>query len=85
MPAHKIKDTVSLIVIKHKIVINKILRLSRWIKVLKIADKTGHLPTSYRATAEAVAAPKTKRDRLAELHYIRRGAQNVKDPNFEVS
>ena len=39
----------------------------------------------HRATAEAVAAPKTKRDRVAELHYITRGAQNVKDPNFEVS
>ena len=39
----------------------------------------------YRATAAAVAAPKTKRDRVTELHYITRGAQNVKDPNFEVS
>ena len=39
----------------------------------------------YRATAEAVAAPKTKRDRVAELHYITRSAQNVKDLNFEVS
>ena len=38
-----------------------------------------------RATAEAVAAPKTKRDRVAELHYITRGARNVKDRNFEVS
>ena len=41
--------------------------------------------TFYRATAEAVDAPKTKRDRAAELHYIARGARNVKDPNFEVS
>ena len=39
----------------------------------------------YRATAEAVAAPKTKRDRVAELHYITSGARNVEDPNFEVS
>ena len=39
----------------------------------------------YRVTAEEVAAPKTKRDRLAELHYITRGALNVEDPNFEVS
>ena len=39
----------------------------------------------YRATAEAVAAPKTKRDRVVELHYIARGARNVKDRNFEVS
>ena len=39
----------------------------------------------YRATVEAVAAPKTKRDRVAELHYITRCARNVKDPNFEVS
>ena len=38
-----------------------------------------------RATAEAVAAPKSKRDRVAELHHITRGARNVKDPNFEVS
>ena len=38
-----------------------------------------------RATAEAVAAPKTKRDRVAELHYITCGARNVKGPNFEVS
>ena len=35
--------------------------------------------------AEAVAAQKTKRDSVAELHYITRGARNVKDPNFEVS
>ena len=40
---------------------------------------------AHRATAEAVAAPKTKRDRVAELHYITRGARNVKDRNFEVS
>ena len=38
-----------------------------------------------RATAEAVAAPKTKRDRVAELHYITRGAGNVEDVNFEMS
>ena len=40
---------------------------------------------NHRATAEAVAAPKTKRDRVAELHYITRGARNVKNANFEVS
>ena len=39
----------------------------------------------YRATAEAIAASKTKRDRVAELHYITRGARNVKDANFEAS
>ena len=42
----------------------------------------------YRTTAEAwflAEAPKTKRDRVAELHYITRGAQNVEDANFEVS
>ena len=38
-----------------------------------------------RATAETVDAPKTKRDRVAELHYITRGAQNVEDVNFEAS
>ena len=41
--------------------------------------------SNNHATAEAVAAPKTKRDRVAQLHYITRGAQNVKDANFEVS
>ena len=42
--------------------------------------------TDNCATAEAVAAPKTKRDRVAELHYITRGAaRNVEDPNFKVS
>ena len=33
--------------------------------------------SSNRATAEAVAAPKTKRDRVTELHYITRGARDV--------
>ena len=36
----------------------------------------------HHATAVAVAAPITKRNRVAELHYITRGARNVKDPNF---
>ena len=37
-----------------------------------------------RVTAEAVAVPITKRVRVAELHYITRGAQNVKYANFQV-
>ena len=55
-------------------------RLKEWTEVLKRSVKV-----VYRATVEAVAAPKTKRDRVAELHYITRGARNLKDPNFEVS
>ena len=35
----------------------------------------------HRATARAVAAPKTK-DRQAKLHYITRRAQNAKVPFF---
>ena len=33
-----------------------------------------HYTMNYRATAEAVAALKNKRDRVAEFHYITRGA-----------
>ena len=40
---------------------------------------------SYRATAAVIADPKTKRDRVAEWHYITCGARNVEDANFEVS
>ena len=43
------------------------------------------LSMSHHATAEALAAPKTKRGRVAELHYITRGTQIVKNANFEVS
>ena len=39
----------------------------------------------HRVTAEAVAAPITKRDRVVEFGFITRGAQNVKDKNFKVS
>ena len=41
--------------------------------------------TGKTATAEAVAAPITKRDREAEVHHITRGVQNFKDANFIVS
>ena len=37
--------------------------------------------SSNRATATAVAAPITHK--IAELHYITRGAQNVKDANLK--
>ena len=35
-------------------------------------------------TAEAVAAPIIKWDRVAKLQYITRSVQSVKDVNFEV-
>ena len=40
---------------------------------------------SVCVTVEAVAAPITKRDRVAELYYITRGARNIKDATFEFS
>ena len=38
----------------------------------------------YRAIAEMGAAPITKGDRVVKLYYVTRGAQNIKEANFEV-
>ena len=39
---------------------------------------------AYRATATAVAAPKKKKDREAELHYITWQAEQPKTPIFPI-